>query len=77
MKIEDDNMNNNGVSISELEVLISKKEEQLSKLIYQQNSQKEEVTYNAGDGRVGYYSVGTRDGLYQEITALEKKLSKK
>lgn len=67
-------MNNNGISISELEVLISKKEEHLSKLMAEKNEPKQEVTYNAGDGRVGYYSVGARGGIDKEIATLREEI---
>lgn len=65
-----------GISIAELEVLISNKRNELNKLIQQRDSAKEEIVYNAGNGQVGYYHTGTTDGLEIQIIRLKEEIGK-
>lgn len=58
------------MSIEELEVLISKKQIELSNLMVELDAPKEHITYNAGNGQVGYYTLGNREVLENEIIKL-------
>lgn len=64
-----------GISIAELEVLISKKLKILHQLELKRDAPKEEVIYNAGNGQVGYYSIGANEGINKEIYQLKQEIN--
>lgn len=64
------------MSIEELEVLISKKQSELSNLMMELDTPKEHITHNAGNGQVGYYTIGNREGLENEIIKLRREIEK-
>lgn len=63
------------MGIAELELLIRKEKSELSNLIIERDSTKQQVIYNAGDGQVGYRTMGQREGLDKEIAEKRQKIS--
>ena len=58
-------------SISDLELLIAEKQREIADLTRKLDAPKEEVIYNAGDGKVGYYGVGAGAEVEKRIYELK------
>lgn len=58
-------------NINDLELLISEKQREIAALYSQLDAPKEEVIYNAGDGKVGYYGVGANADTEKRIYDLK------